>query len=97
MFDYLSSTWRQVRRQAIQQAGGKCEVPDCGATFPLHVHHKRGVSQFPELAYQSDNLIVYCAWHHARAHGYAAIPRHWWNGVQAANDDQFELDLRVGS
>ncbi len=54
----------RVRRQALERAGYRCEVPGCACRTNLHVHHiqRRSQGGSDEL----ENLAVACASHHLR-------------------------------
>ncbi len=54
----------RVRRQALERAGYRCEVPGCVCRTNLHVHHiqRRSQGGSDELP----NLAVACAAHHLR-------------------------------
>ncbi len=54
----------RVRRQALERAGYRCEVPGCACRTNLHVHHihRRSQGGSDEL----ENLAVACAAHHLR-------------------------------
>jgi len=54
----------RVRRQALERAGYRCEVPGCVCRTNLHVHHiqRRSQGGSDELS----NLAVVCAAHHLR-------------------------------
>ncbi len=54
----------RVRRQALERAGYRCEVPGCVCRTNLHVHHiqRRSQGGSDELP----NLAVACASHHLR-------------------------------
>jgi hypothetical protein len=54
----------RVRRQALERAGYRCEVPGCACRTNLHVHHIRRRSQGG--ADELENLAVVCAAHHLR-------------------------------
>jgi hypothetical protein len=65
--DYLASdAWRQLRSQARERAGHRCEC--CGMSAD-HVHHVR----YPKHGHWQDdqlsNLLVLCASCHAKQHG----------------------------
>ena len=53
-----------MRRQALERAGYRCEVPGCVCRTNLHVHHiqRRSQGGSDELP----NLAVVCAAHHLR-------------------------------
>nr|WP_167816264.1 HNH endonuclease signature motif containing protein [Methanocorpusculum sp. GPch4] len=54
----------RVRRQALERAGYRCEVPGCACRTNLHVHHiqRRSQGGSDEL----ENLAVVCSSHHLR-------------------------------
>jgi len=54
----------RVRREALERAGYRCEVPGCACRTNLHVHHiqRRSQGGSDEL----ENLAVACAAHHLR-------------------------------
>ncbi len=54
----------RVRRQALERAGWRCEVPGCACRTNLHVHHiqRRSQGGSDEL----ENLAVACSSHHLR-------------------------------
>ena len=62
---YTSSKWHRVREEAIERDGSCC--CDCGATEPLHVHHRRPVAAGGP-AYVLENLVTLCAPCHRKRH-----------------------------
>lgn len=60
---YATYEWRQLRYRALKKYGSRClccgRSPKDGAT--MHVDHIKPRKQFPELAFELDNLQVLCA------------------------------------
>lgn len=63
---HSGTDWEQARREAVAQAGGRCQ--DCGASRPLEVHHETPVHEHssPEKAHRQDNLVALCSGCHNR-------------------------------
>ena len=68
--DYLQSpAWQQQRREAIQRAGGRCQV--CNSSGPLEVHHRT----YQRLGREAPgDLTVLCRACHARFHEGGRMP-----------------------
>ena len=94
-FDYQSRQWKRFQYQQIEQANYRCQFPGCVTRRHLHAHHKIPVSLNPKFAFTPSNIEVLCPKHHAMMHGWKFVPPHWFSDETAANDDQFELDLRL--
>ena len=61
---YHSSTWRRIRKKALQRDGYICQLRlsrKC-TTIATEVHHKKPRKDYPELALDLDNLIS-CCWY----------------------------------
>ena len=58
---------RQWTRAVRQRDGDACRV--CGETIPLHAHHIRPRSTYPELALELNNGVTLCGNCHARLTG----------------------------
>jgi len=92
-FNYRSREWERFQRQQIERADFRCQSPGCGTRRHLHAHHMVPIWRAPHLAYEPRNIMVLCPVHHARVHGWAFVPRHWFTGDEPANEDQFEFDF----
>ncbi len=64
-----SAAWKQRRREAIQRAGGRCQV--CNSSGPLEVHHRTYKRVGRELP---GDLTVLCRGCHARFHDGGRMP-----------------------
>lgn len=95
-FNYQSREWKRFQGECLEARHHQCEHPGCGTHRHVHAHHKIPISLAPHLAFTSSNIELLCPVHHAMYHGWQFIPTHWYT-EQAANDDQFELDLQVSS
>jgi len=60
-----SSYWKQVRAQALSDAGNQC---GCGQTEALQVHHKKYCARYTEHL-NMHLLEVVCPKCHAQSHG----------------------------
>ena len=58
---------QQWKREVKQRDGYACRA--CGETIPLHAHHIKPRSKYPELALELDNGITLCGNCHARLTG----------------------------
>jgi 5-methylcytosine-specific restriction endonuclease McrA len=50
----------------FNERGMKCE--QCGSIDSLTIHHKKLVSEYPELEYDNDNLLILCENCHRKIH-----------------------------
>ena len=55
-----------IKEEIMKQKGFKCE--DCGTSRNLTVHHKKKISQHPELEFELDNVMVLCEPCHIKLH-----------------------------
>lgn len=59
---YISRPWKRIVKQALKKHGRRCQK--CGKTendnTTIHVQHIKPKEDFPELAYEVDNLQVLC-------------------------------------
>lgn len=64
--------WEKVAREVRIRDGHKCQVKDCGALYPLEVHHLRykvnGRSIIGHELEYLDSLITLCASCHEKVH-----------------------------
>jgi hypothetical protein len=91
----------RVRRQALERAGYRCEVPGCACRTNLHVHHiqRRSQGGSDEL----ENLAVVCAAHHLRhlhggtmrVEGEEPATRIWEIGLQEGKPWRVYCDERL--
>jgi hypothetical protein len=91
----------RVRRQALERAGYRCEVPGCACRTNLHVHHiqRRSQGGSDELF----NLAVACAAHHLRhlhggtirVEGADPATRIWEIGLQEGEPWRVYCDERL--
>lgn len=100
---YDSTTWEDLRNQALRRDGGVCV--ECGSRYDLHVHHTR----YPEFFFldsdkyiniESDtieNLTTLCARHHADRHSHLIVgnadPAHL-SYLYEEEDPVAEIDFR---
>lgn len=61
---YRDPRWAVVRLAAKRRDGWKCV--ECGARGRLEVHHVKRVKDYPDLAYDLENLKTLCGVCHAR-------------------------------
>ena len=71
----------ELREQALERAGGRCEFPDCDLPRPrlelAHLHAKQmGGSKFRDVL---DNVAILCTFHHD-----------WLDGRLMPNGRRFE-------
>ena len=59
--------WRELRREVIEERGGKCEM--CGSSSNLCVHHKAYIKGRYAWEYPKDYLLVLCNGCHRKIHG----------------------------
>lgn len=63
---YHSPAWRKCRKLALQRDHYQCTLrisPKC-SRVATEVHHKKALEDFPELAFDLDNLASCCWWCH---------------------------------
>lgn len=58
------TTWSKRVRERDKN---RCVI--CGSEERVHAHHMRPRERFPELAFDVDNGITLCIYHHAILHG----------------------------
>ena len=75
-----SDRWRSVRDLAMKKAAGMCLY--CYKAPAAEVHHIKSVSEFPELAFDLDNVIPLCL----RCHG--------WMGTRDKRGEDTETQLK---
>ncbi|MCI8374848.1 MAG: HNH endonuclease [Lachnospiraceae bacterium] len=70
MFDYKSSRWKRKREHILKRDSYICQwckrygkIVDAST-----VHHVKHVDEYPELAFEDDNLISLCTGCHNKAH-----------------------------
>ncbi|MDE5884980.1 MAG: HNH endonuclease [Oscillospiraceae bacterium] len=67
---YKSSAWKRKRSLILKRDGYQCQ--DCKRYGRIRqavtVHHIQHLDEYPELAFQSDNLISLCAECHNKRH-----------------------------
>jgi len=70
MFSYKSTMWKKKRIQILKRDGYMCqECKRYGRSVDATtVHHIKHVDEFPELAYQSNNLVSLCSACHNKMH-----------------------------
>lgn len=70
MFDYNSTKWERKRKMILRRDGYLCQL--CKRYGRMKeadtVHHIKHVDEYPELAYESDNLISICKKCHNKEH-----------------------------
>ena len=92
---------RRVRRQALEAAGFRCEVPGCTCRTNLHLHHLQRRSQGGSD--EPSNLAVLCSAHHlrhvhggtARVEGREPLARIWDLGLEEGDPWRVYLDERL--
>lgn len=69
-FDYNSEKWKKKSEQIKKRDGYKCKrCARYGKNVPaVVVHHIKHVDEYPELAFDNDNLISLCQGCHNKAH-----------------------------
>lgn len=70
MFDYKSKRWELKRKHILKRDGYMCQwCKRYGRRVDaMVVHHIKHADEYPELAYDDDNLISLCAACHNKAH-----------------------------
>lgn len=70
IFDYNSSRWKRKQKAIMKRDGYQCQLcKRYGKAEPaVVVHHIKHVDEYPELAYNSSNLISLCAGCHNKQH-----------------------------
>lgn len=78
-FDYNSRKWRQKAKRILHRDGYLCqECKKYGrATEATTVHHIKHADEYPELAWDSANLISLCRGCHNKMH--PEKPNYWKN------------------
>ena len=76
-FDYNCARWKRKRAWIFKRDGYMCcRCRRYGKKTPATVvHHKKHVDEYPELAYEDDNLESLCNACHNKAHPEKA--KHW--------------------
>jgi len=64
--------WYHARRAALKRAAYRCELPECGKSSRLEVHHV--TPQHAGGTNEPENLRVLCRKHHVREHATPATP-----------------------
>lgn len=69
-FDYNSKRWREKSRRILRRDGYVCQ--ECRKygrkTEATIVHHIKHVDEYPELAWDNNNLISLCTACHNKMH-----------------------------
>ena len=70
MFDYKSKKWKAKTKAIKKRDGYKCVwCARYGRNRPaVVVHHIKHVDEYPELAFDGDNLVSLCQACHNKAH-----------------------------
>lgn len=69
-FDYKSKRWEKKSEKIKRRDGYRCVwCARYGRNVPAKVvHHKKPVEEYPEYAWDDDNLVSLCAKCHNKAH-----------------------------
>lgn len=69
-FDYNSTRWKRKAEKIKRRDGYKCAwCRRYGKSIPaVVVHHIKHADEWPELAYDDDNLVSLCQACHNKAH-----------------------------
>lgn len=69
-FDYSSSKWKRKRESVLRRDGYKCQrCKRYGMNVEATtVHHIKHVDEYPDLAWDDNNMISLCAACHDKAH-----------------------------
>ncbi len=51
-------------RQAVYRKGRRCAARSKQCRGPRNAHHIKPVNSYPELVYDVENGVTFCAWHH---------------------------------
>lgn len=69
-FDYKNPRWKRKRKNILKRDNYMCQ--ECKRygrrTEATTVHHKKHTDEFPELAYEDDNLVSLCEACHNKMH-----------------------------
>ncbi len=69
-FDYTCARWIRKRKEILRRDGYQCQ--ECRrfgrAREAVVVHHIKHADEFPELAFDSKNLVCLCSACHNKAH-----------------------------
>lgn len=69
-FDYNSIRWKKKRKQILRRDGYVCQ--GCKRfgkqTEAVTVHHIKHADEYPELAFEDDNLVSLCNACHNKQH-----------------------------
>lgn len=80
MFSYDSASWKRMRERILRRDGYQCRI--CKRygrmTQATEVHHIKHVDEYPEFAFDPDNLISLCHACHQGQH-----PEKGRNGLKA--------------
>ena len=70
MFDYNDTKWRNKRKKILRRDGYMCQK--CKRygrrTEATTVHHIKHADEYPELAWDDDNLVSLCGSCHDKEH-----------------------------
>ena len=58
--------WLILKSQLFYERGRKCEI--CGSDISLHIHHILYRSEYPELTFDRENLMILCERCHKKIH-----------------------------
>ena len=76
-FDYKSGKWKRKRAKILRRDGYQCQM--CRrygkATPAVTVHHIKHADEYPEFAYDDDNLVSLCEACHNKCHPEKAVKK----------------------
>lgn len=58
--------WLIKKSEILSERGRRCEI--CGSEISIHIHHILYRSEYPELTFDNENLMVVCEDCHKKLH-----------------------------
>lgn len=58
--NYNDPVYKRARSRVLKRDGHKCQMPKCGSSSRLNVHHIQTWSSASSLRYEEYNLITLC-------------------------------------
>lgn len=88
---------RALQRQLWERDRGCCQVPGCGRTRHLHIHHEGdGEGGYLQIGHDPDRMLHLCTTHHVLRHqGWLRITGRHSTGFRFLRADGTELTARV--
>lgn len=68
---YNWAAWRSTKLEVLTRDNNECQICKAFGRYRRgdHVHHRKELTEAPELAFTLSNLITLCHFHHDAAHG----------------------------